>query len=144
MIQAIYASTSGNVEYVMTQIAKIEPRVKLLRAEYIDSKSFDSDIFIFATSTWAHGEVNPIFVPALEQIVNRDMTGKKAFFIGLGDNRYEPVLFCEAINITRRAFDASGGRSLGKTFRLNGDPYTQEDKVEDWVENMLQKELINA
>lgn len=81
MIQAIYASTSGNVEYVMTQIAKIEPRVKLLRAEYIDSKSFDSDIFIFATSTWAHGEVNPIFVLLLEQIVNRDMTGKKAFFI---------------------------------------------------------------
>lgn len=147
-IKIIYASTSGNVEatceYVATLLEGHHFEVRLARAEKVDATEvINGQLFIFATSTWAHGEINPYFEPVLHDINHLEMSGKLAGFIGLGDTRYEPVLFTKGIDIVHDAFLKKGGQAVAETLRIDGEPYHQfEGLVKDWTHTFI-SELIN-
>lgn len=128
MIPIIYASTSGNIESVCERISDIlashKIKTTLHRAENTDfSVIADNDLFVFATSTWEHGEINPFFNKLLNEISTNDMTGKKAAFVGLGDTRYEQLLFAKGIEILKDAFLKSGGSEISTTLKIDGEPY---------------------
>lgn len=139
-LQIIYASTSGNVEVVSKRVAQslTESRINsvLHRADTTKFETIiENSYFIFATSTWEHGIINPYFDSLLRDIENSSMKGKFAGFVGLGDTRYEPVLFCKGVEIIKDAFTKSGGKQIGTTLKVNGNPYPVLDSiVGDWTE----------
>ncbi len=147
-VKIIYASTSGNVESTCEYIGEVLEghhfEVELFRSEKVDATEIiKHQLFIFATSTWEHGEINPYFEPVLKDFANLDMSGKHAGFVGLGDTRYEPILFTKGIDIAREAFLAKGGKSIGDVLRINGEPYHQlEELVRPWIHTYI-SELLN-
>lgn len=138
-VPIIYASTSGNVESVCYAVSDFLKEVgietELHRSEKVDPNIIvENYLFIFAASTWEHGVMNPFFEPIYQEIKQNDMTGKKACFIGLGDMRYEKVLFNKAIEQIRDVFLTQGGEQIGLTLKMNGEPYQQIDTiVKNWI-----------
>ncbi len=66
-IHIIYASTSGNTEFVMDKVAdvwrKMGKEVFLHRSEKTDISILnDNKFFLLATSTWDHGTINPFLI----------------------------------------------------------------------------------
>jgi flavodoxin len=142
-LHCIYASTSGNVETVVETAAKVLQeqgwQTELHRAEKtgIDLITQNSK-FLLATSTWEHGALNPFFAKLFKEMSSQDLTGKQAAFIGLGDSRYEPVLFCEGMEIVKRMWEARGGQVIGIPLKINGEPYKQlETKVVPWANHLV-------
>jgi len=141
-IDMVYASTSGNVETVVEYVAGILDKAGfttvLHRAEETDVEIFDKNhFFILATSTWEHGKLNPFFVPLLKDMKAADLRGNQAAFIGLGDRRYEPVLFTEGMNQVKEVWLKQGGEEVGEPLRIQGEPYTQlEMLVKPWAEKL--------
>jgi len=133
-IHLIYASTSGNVEIVMETIAKIlkdkEFKVFLSRAEETKPQTVkNNQRFIFGTSTWNHGRLNPFFDNLVEKMQSINCHNKQAAFVGLGDRRYEPVLFCEGIEKIRKLWLTKGGEQITTTLKINGEPYAQLETI---------------
>lgn len=140
LINIVYASTSGNVEATVEQVAKI---LKTRGIESVLNRAEKTPIeviiknkfFIFATSTWEHGKLNPYFEHLYTAMSDLNLRGKQAAFIGLGDVRYEPVLFCEGMEKVRDLWLKNGGEEIGNRLRINGEPY---DKflplVEPWTD----------
>lgn len=141
-IPIIYGSASGNVEFVCQEIAvyiqeaaELGLTPLLYRAEAMPMDVVEThDQFVLAVSTWGHGIPNPYFNELIKYIGSHDMSGKTASFVGLGDRKYEPVLFCEGINITERAWIESGGQKLGETLKINDLPHGQMHLVKEWFE----------
>ncbi len=144
MVKIIYASTSGNVEIVCEKIAEIFNEsgieTKLMRSEQTSiDEILNHDLFVLATSTWEHGEINQFYLELLGEITKNDMTGKKAAFVGLGDRRYEPVLFCKGIDILQDAFLKQGGSQVGEALKIDGEPYGLfESVVSEWTKQLLE------
>lgn len=142
-IHLIYASTGGNTEIVMETIAKLlEKRgfvPHLHRSEQASiSVIKDNDLFILGTSTWEHGALNPFYRRLIKEIKEVSLQGKKAAFVGLGDTRYEPVLFCEGIEKVKRAWESRDGKSIGEILKINGEPYGLLDTdVVVWTEAII-------
>jgi flavodoxin len=153
-IHAIYASTSGNVETVVEKVAELlrakNIEVELHRAEQTDSSIFNQgEHFFLATSTWEHGVLNPFFQKLHKEMMKLSFSGKTAFFVGLGDTRYEPVRFCEGMDILKTTWLDNGGQEWGHALKINGEPYHQlETTVAKWVENLydeaVQKQVVVA
>ena len=140
IVHAVYASTSGNVEAVVEKVAQVLRdrgiQIELHRAEQTPLSLITAHShFIIATSTWEHGELNPFFVPLYKEFDTSDLSGKKAAFIGLGDTRYEPVLFCGGMEIVKSRWLEKGGQQLGQTMKINGEPYHHlEGPVTQWAQ----------
>lgn len=145
----VYASTSGNVEAVVEKIAEVLKAngifAELHRAEQTSLDIIKNNkLFLLATSTWEHGEINPFFDRLLSEMKTVDLKGKKAGFVGLGDLRYEPVLFCEGMEILKRTFIAGGGEEIHIPLKINGEPYELLDtSVKLWALNFI-KALPNG
>lgn len=143
-IPIIYASTSGNVESVCEAVADLLNTAgittSLHRAEATSYEIIETNsTFILATSTWEHGELNPFFNKLYTELLDHDLKGKRAAFIGLGDIRYESVLFCKGIDIIREAFLRSGGTEINTTLRLNGEPYQYlNTAVLNWATRLIE------
>lgn len=141
-IQIIYASTSGNTELVMEYIserlqATSDLEFELHRAEVTDiSVILKNKYFLFGTSTWEHGALNPFFANLLKDIQKHDMSGKFAGFVGCGNGRYEKILFCKAIDIVQQVFLKQNGKQLGETLKIDGDPHNHlETQVKEWADS---------
>ena len=133
-IYLIYASTSGNVEIVMESIGNTLLsrgfKTTLCRAEETSIEVVgEHHKFVLGTSTWEHGRLNPFFAHLYEQLKTLDCQGKQAAFVGLGDRRYEPVLFCEGIEKIRRLWLQEGGYEISTVLKIQGEPYAQIGSV---------------
>lgn len=145
IINIIYASTSGNVEAVCEKVNELLNSAGhtaiLHRAEKTEMGTLiNSEFLILATSTWEHGELNPFFKNLYDSMSESDLSKNRAAFIGLGDKRYEPVLFCEAIEILKRRFIERNGIEVGETLKINGEPFKFLDtEVTDWTKSLINK-----
>ncbi len=142
-IPAIYASTSGNTEIVVETIAEVWHgagiSLELHRSEQASVELLNqNNLFLLATSTWEHGKLNPFFRVFFEALKTQNCSGKKAIFVGLGDTRYEPVLFCGGLDLLRERWLAQGGQELGRSLLIDGDPYPQlATTVMAWANDTL-------
>ncbi|MCB9813095.1 MAG: flavodoxin family protein [Pseudomonadales bacterium] len=143
-IQIIYASTSGNTEFVMEKVAdvwiEIGHEVNLHRAETTDIKLIeDNTYFLLATSTWDHGTINPFFDKLLAQMTKADFSGKSATFIGLGDRRYEKHYFCTGMKLLQEVWEKQKGTSVGVPLTIGREPFDDliDKVVRDWAKNTL-------
>lgn len=145
VIHLVYASTSGNVEIVVETVAEQLQhdgfKTELHRAEKSTLDVFtQNQFFVIATSTWEHGRLNPFFEPLMKEMKSAYFQGKQAAFIGLGDRRYEPVLFTEGMEKLRKVWLNQGGQELGERLKIQGEPYAQlEQVVKPWVSQLEQR-----
>ena len=142
-ISIIYASSSGNTLFVSEFVAgKLDEQgftTDLINADIFDPMDLNKmDHVLFATSTWEHGEIHPFFhntIKRLDQIV---LQGRKVAFIGTGDRRYEPILFCGGMEILRKKVLSRGADEILSPLRLDGDPRPNADStVSKWVDKLL-------
>lgn len=144
-MQIIYASTSGNVEIVVEKISEILSAAGIINELHrSEQTSIDvirnNKLFLLATSTWEHGEINPFFNKLLAEMKKENLTGKKAAFVGLGDMRYEPVLFNQGIKILKKAWMDMGGEDIYELFLINGEPYGILDtRVSEWALGLVEE-----
>ena len=142
-IQIIYASTSGHTEAVVDRVAeawrKTGIKVSLHRAEQASMEVIkNNQLFLLASSTWEHGQVNHFFKKFLKELKEVELDGKRAAIIGLGDSRYEPVYIAEGAVKLERAWLAQGGKVVGEVLKIEGDPFTiLETKVKAWAVETL-------
>jgi flavodoxin len=142
-VQAIYASTSGNVEMTVETVARAWQEqgyeVELHRSEVVSPQIIsDNHFFVFAVSTWDHGIFNPYFTPIFEEILKTDCAGKAAFFIGCGDFRYEPVNFNMGIQKIHDAWRDQGGTIMLHPLKINGDPeLSVHNVINPWIEKSI-------
>jgi flavodoxin len=143
-IYIIYASTSGNTEYVMEMVAdiwqKAGVKVELHRSEQTSIDLIkNNQNFLLATSTWDNGTLNPFFNNLHNEMKKLDLTGKKASFIGLGDRRYEKHYFCEGMKILQKTWEERGGTGVGVGLTIGREPYEDiiRDQVTDWANKTL-------
>ncbi len=147
-ICAVYASTSGNTEWVVEQVVHVWQEagitVELHRAEQADPNIWKQyDTFLLATSTWDHGAINPFFSVLFEELKNTDCHNKRAAFIGMGDVRYEPVLFCGGMESLKNRWIERGGTAVSTPLKFNGEPFAKYDAViKPWADALLK--LINV
>lgn len=136
---AIYASTSGNTELVIEAVTEHWRQrgigVQLMRAEQTDPREIQQhDLFLFGTSTWEHGRINPFFDALMTGLKTMSCAGKQAAFIGLGDTRYEPVLFCGGMQTLHDRWLAQGGSVIGEPLKIDGEPQAVlTTSVQDWA-----------
>ena len=144
VIDLVYASTSGNVEIVMETVARVLQQngfeIVLNRAEKTPIETIKKNkYFVFGTSTWDHGQLNPFFQKLYEDMHTVNFQNKEAAFVGLGDRRYEPVLFCEGINKIHGLWSEKGGKKIGTVLKIQGEPYENLDsKVVPWASELAQ------
>lgn len=138
-VEIVYASTSGNTELVCEKISQellaAGLDCELHRAEVTDISVFESSrYYVLASSTWEHGELNPNFNELHSKMQKYDFSGKFAAFVGLGDIRYEPMMFAKAIDILKDAFLHNGGKEMNAALKINGEPHTLlETSVKTWA-----------
>lgn len=142
-IHLIYASTSGNTELVVEKVAEVwqsaGQTVELHRAERTSPDAIASNqLFVLATSTWEHGQLNPFFKKLFDALKNIDCSAKKAAFIGCGDMRYEPVLFCGGMETLRERWLTQHGQEAGERLKINGEPHVLlHTTVTSWAQTTL-------
>lgn len=143
-LQIIYASTSGNTlavaEYLHNMVLSSGMYSEIHKAQLATSATLNlSDTFVFATSTWEHGEINPYFKPLMKEIREKDLSEKRVAFIGTGDVRYEPVLFCQGMETLRELILSRGGKEICDSLKINGDPYDHMDSaIKNWCTELIQ------
>jgi flavodoxin len=139
----VYASASGNTEIVCEKIAEVLSAHKyspqLHRAEQTSLDIISQNpVVIFATSTWDHGRINPFYDKLLAEMQGQDFKHLQAGFVGLGDRRYEPVYFCEGIEILMRTVLGNGAKQIGSIMKINGEPYALLDgEVTNWTRGFI-------
>jgi flavodoxin len=142
VIYLVYASTSGNVESTMEFVGKVLKKkgfeIYLSRAEETSIDVIKNHKrFVLGTSTWDHGKLNPFFSNLYKEMQAEKFDDKQAAFVGLGDRRYEPVLFCEGIIKLRQLWLGAGGEEIVPTLKIQGEPYEQlEPVVLPWANNL--------
>ena len=143
-IHIIYASTGGNTEHVMEQVSKYWKdtgiNVLLHRSEQTPiSLIKENNFFLFATSTWDHGTINPFFKKLLDEMQTEDFSGKTASFIGLGDRRYEKHYFCTGMLSIKEVWEKQSGKVIGIPLMIGREPFEEriETMVRQWSEETL-------
>lgn len=143
-IHIIYASTGGNTQHVMEQVAKYWQEqgflVELHRAEQTPiSVITDNTFFLFATSTWDHGTINPFFTALLTEMKKTDFSRKVAAFIGLGDRRYEHHYFCTGMHTLKNVWEQNKGIAIGVALTIGREPFEEsiEAIIKKWADETV-------
>lgn len=143
-VHIIYASTGGNTEHVMEQVAKYWQeqgvQIELHRAEQTPlSVITDNQFFLLSTSTWDHGTLNPFFKRLFDEMKNSDFSGKVASFIGLGDRRYEHHYFCSGMTQLKELWEKNNGVAVGVALTIGREPFEEaiETMVKKWADETL-------
>ncbi len=146
-IHIIYASTSGNTEYVVdTLIAylrRILPDIAIerQRAEGAHPKDLlRGDLLILGSGTWntggTEGQLNMHMHALLNnRAKNLDLGGKPVTFISLGDDRYYFRTRCTE-HFLRFQREHNGTLFVPPLILVN-EPYGQEERIHQWTDKLL-------
>ncbi len=141
-LHIIYASTSGNTEYVVETLGAFLQsgapalRVTTQRAELADAKDLRrGDGLLLCSGTWntggKEGQLQMYMHRLLmERAADIDLAGKPVSFISLGDSRYYFTTRCTEhfLRFQRNA----GAKLLLPPLILVNEPYGQEAKIAKW------------
>lgn len=117
-----YGSTTGVTEEIANKVGA------LLGADVLPagdiSKVDEYDFAIFATSTWGMGDLQDDWMEALEELKNKDLSGKKVALIGVGDQEGFGDTFVDGIGTIYEVLVEKGANVVGKT---STEGYTHSD-----------------
>lgn len=141
----IYASTSGNTEMVVSQVAAIlakeQYRVTVQRAECSqpdDLKGYD--VCVLGCGTYGHGLLEyqmEKFTRTLKATTPSPIKGRRFAVIGLGDDKYDSYYNMESAKILETLIEEQGGTLIMESLRINKSPIPHlKGKVTEWTEQL--------
>ena len=155
-----FGSTMGTTEALAKQIAqKLNvPSADIYNvAEVSADQVMDYDFLLFGSSTWGAGDLQDDWYGFVDQLKNRDLTGKHVAFFGCGDSASYPDTFCDALSVLHDDLAGTGCVFVGayvpedyavtdsavcrdgKFIGLAVDDVNEGDKTEDridaWIAN---------
>ena len=156
-----YGSTMGTTEALAKQIAqKLNvPSADIYNvAEVSADQVMDYDLLLFGSSTWGAGDLQDDWYGFVDQLKNKDLTGKRVAFFGCGDAASYPDTFCDALSVLYDDLSGTGCVFVGayvpedytvtdsavcrdgKFIGLAVDDVNESDKTEDridaWIANL--------
>jgi len=143
---AIYASTSGHTEFVISEISatlnRLLPdlKVECIRAERALAGDFErADILLLGSGTWnangVEGQLNPHMDTLLnEALTAADLKGKPCAVASLGDDRYR--FTARATEHLIKFITNHHGKSLLPPLVIVNEPYGQTDRISRWTEKL--------
>lgn len=156
-----FGSTMGTTEALAKQIAqKLNvPSADIYNvAEVSADQVMDYDLLLFGSSTWGAGDLQDDWYGFVDQLKNRDLTGKHVAFFGCGDSASYPDTFCDALSVLYDDLSGTGCVFVGayvpedytvtdsavcrdgKFIGLAVDDVNESDKTEDridaWIANL--------
>ncbi len=146
-IHFIYASTSGNTEFVVDEVVKQlssklpDVSVECQRAEAASPEDLlRGDVLILGSGTWntggTEGQLNMHMDAFLkERAKDIDLRGKKISFISLGDERYYFRTRCTEHFL--RFQREHGGALLLSPLVIVNEPFEQVDKIRIWADKLI-------
>ncbi len=153
-INIIYASTSGNTEYVADVIRQqailhgSDIEVECRRAETAKPEDLlRGDVLILGSGTWntggREGQLNPHMHALLhDRATQLDLRKRAMTFISLGDDRYYFRTRCtEHFLRFQREHD---GTLFVPPLVLVNEPYEQEEKIIRWTGKLIARMMQNA
>ena len=144
-IKIIYTSITGNTELVCQQVTeyleKHDHQVSLERCQLTDITTLkDCDCLIFASPTYAHGELQVYFQQFLNKISDQYFTNQPCAVIGLGDPKYDDDYTVESARILSDFFEARGAHQILSPLKVERCPLPQlETKVKEWTNQLISK-----
>ncbi len=148
-LHLIYASTSGNTEFVVqTVVAALHAAdtgtdVEVQRAEQVQPADLvRGDVVVLASGTWntggQEGQLNPLMHTLLmDRAKEVDLGGKPIAFISLGDDRYYFTTRCTEHFM--RYMREHGGTQFHLPLIIVNEPYDQEEKIRKWAGQLAEK-----
>lgn len=97
-----YGSTMGTTEALAKQIARKlnVPSADIYNvAEVSADQVMDYDLLLLGSSTWGAGDLQDDWYGFVEQLKNKNLTGKRVAFFGCGDSASYPDTFCDALSV---------------------------------------------
>lgn len=146
-LNIIYASTSGNTEYVVGVIVdRIKAKaanlkVAVKKAECAESADLlKGDVLLLASGSWntggIEGQMNPYMHALLQgKAKDIDLKNKKTAIIALGDDRY--YYTCRSGEHMRTFTKSHNGTIFGDPLLVVNDPYGQEERINKWTDKFL-------
>lgn len=127
-------------------------------AEVSADQVMDYDLLLFGSSTWGAGDLQDDWYGFVDQLKNKDLTGKRVAFFGCGDSASYPDTFCDALSVLYDDLSGTGCVFVGayvpedytvtdsavcrdgKFIGLAVDDVNESDKTEDridaWIANL--------
>lgn len=124
-----YATLSGNTELVARLIEKglREKGLEVVSgdmAQMTATELLDYDAFILGTYSWGDGDLPEECLDFYEDLVNLDLTGKKAAVFGSGDPSYPT--YCGAVDELYKGVSTAHADLLLDKLKIELDPVGDE------------------
>lgn len=140
-----YTTVSGNTEIVCQTVCRhlealqITPTLK--RCEVTTQDDINNhEVIIFASPTYAHGELQEYFGQFLDRIKDTKLINKKCAVIGLGDNKYDSDYLIESARIIKDFIEQHHGELVLAPLEVVKSPLPQlSTKVKTWAQQLAAK-----
>lgn len=144
----VYATNSGNTEYVAQVIEQVFARHQLdLEVVNVGYAAIDdavkADLLILGSCTWEkrvngerlEGQLQDQMEHFVEQLGKHSLKHHKVAVFGLGDSDYK--YFCGAAILLNQFVESAGVNKMGSTMYVDSWPQPQQDKIEAWATEII-------
>ena len=156
-----YGSTIGDTAGIAETLGKqFNVEAISISKGLTDIENFD--LILLGSSTWGFGDLQDEWEGEIDNLKNKNLSGKKIGLFGTGDQEAYEDTFCDALGIIGQAAKEAGGEIIGftskKTYNfsdskalegnnliglaldVNNQDEMTSSRVENWVEQ-LKKEM---
>ena len=132
----VYGTTSGNTEWVVTNVAKSLTaaglEVTTERCEMSEPSSIPNyDVVLLASPTYNVGKLQENFDEYYKKFITNKFDGKKFACIALGDSKLYDI-FGGAKDFLEKGVKEVGGVQILPTLMIDGMVYGRETEWETW------------
>lgn len=111
----IYGSSLGNTRFVAEKLQELLPGAQIMSATDINTDEIDQYTnLILGSSTWGVGLLQEDFEDFIDQLAEKDLTGKTIAMFGLGDQQNFPDTFCDGLGKLHEMLLDTGAKFIGQ------------------------------
>lgn len=146
-LHIIFASTSGNTEYVVSTLKEhlhaVQPKLEVTvqRAEEAQAEDLKKgDVLLLASATWNYDAVEGYLNMHMRELLDKrckdlDIEGRKVAMITLGDDRY--YYTGRATERFMQFLMQKKAKSCTMPLLIINEPYGQEEKITKWADKLM-------
>lgn len=147
-LHIIFASTSGNTEYVVDtlidQLNKAQPDLEVTKQRAEKAQADDlkkGDVLLLASATWNYDAAEGYLNTHMREFLHKrckdiDIEGRKVALIALGDDRY--YYTGRATERFMQFLMQKKAKSCTMPLLIINEPYGQEEKITKWADKLME------
>ncbi|MCI1904324.1 flavodoxin domain-containing protein [Enterococcus hirae] len=131
LAKIVYASMTGNTEQAADLFEEtLQASGMTVEKEQVDDSDADfyddADLIVYATYTTGMGDTPEEAEDFLDDIEEKDFSGKPFVVIGSGDSEMHEDTFCFAAIDAAKIFEKTGAKELAPVYKINNAPEGEE------------------